>query len=163
MTATHAGPTNLFAGGVKLSYADWDTDALDFRGLIQEHLADAVGCADLGRFHEFIPPERMPTDPIEGTAHTYGHDILYAVDPAFRQAGYVEAKPRGFIETYRRFMRFIQDEVFGIPLVFQRLPSQRLDNRRVWRRHRLAPIAAALPGPWLPAIKSVAHVVRANR
>ncbi len=126
MMAANARAAKVFADGGKLHYADWDTNAFVIRDLIEQHLAEAVGCADIRRFHEYLPAERMPTDPIEGTAHTYGHDILYAVDPAFRQAGYVEAKDRGFIATYRRFMRFIQDEVFRVPLVFQRLPSLRI-------------------------------------
>jgi hypothetical protein len=109
-----------------MQVVEWNTAAFDFRGIYTAHLKEAVGCPDIERFHEHLPADRMPTDVVEGTAHTYGHDILYAIDPAFRQAGFVTAKDRGFIATYRRFMRFIQDEVFGEPIIFQRLPSLRL-------------------------------------
>ena len=135
-------PRKSFAGGGKLHYADWDTSAFNIRDLIEQHLADAVGCAG----HAPISTNTSPLNacrPIRSkwTAHTYGHDILYAVDPAFRQAGYVEAKDRGFIATYRRLMRFIQDEVFGAPLVFQRLPvaADSLSGLHVLRGHAHGP------------------------
>ena len=73
-----------------LQYIGFDTEAFPFRRLIEEHLRDAIGCDRLEDFHNHIPADRLPTDPMEGTAHTYGHDLLYAVDPAFRQAGIVE-------------------------------------------------------------------------
>lgn len=109
-----------------LQYFKWDCSKFAFLDIYREHLIDSLGCPALERFHEFLPSDRMPTDTVEGTAHTYGHDILYAIDPAFRQAGYVKPEDRGFVELYREFMRFIETEVFGVPLVFQRLPSLRI-------------------------------------
>lgn len=119
-------PPARFDASARLQVFRWDTRAFDFIGHYCAHLKRIVGCADPTRFHEFIPDERMPGDPVEGTAHTYGHDLLYAIDPAFRQAGHVEAQDIGFIATYRRFVRFLQDEVIGEPVVFQRLPSLRI-------------------------------------
>lgn len=110
----------------KTQIFDWDTTTFDFFGCYQRHLQRVLGCTDPARFHEFIPADRMPNDPIEGTAHTYGHDLLYAIDPAFRQAGEVEAQAIGFIAIYRKFVKFLQDEIFCEPIVFQRLPSLRI-------------------------------------
>ncbi len=109
-----------------LQYIGFDTEAFPFRRLIEEHLRDAIGCDRLEDFHNHIPADRLPTDPMEGTAHTYGHDLLYAVDPAFRQAGIVEARERGFMEIYRRFMHHLQEDVFQEPVIFQRRPSMRI-------------------------------------
>ena len=109
-----------------IQFFNWDTGAFDFVGHYRAHLARAVGCDDPRRFHEFIPVEHMPSDTFGGTAHTYGHDLLYAIDPAFRQADYVPAQDIGFIATYQRFIRFIQDEIIGEPVVYQRLPSLRI-------------------------------------
>jgi len=109
-----------------IQFFDWDTATFDFIGHYRDHLERAVGCGDPTRLHEFIPAERMPSDPMEGTAHTYGHDLLYAIDPAFRQAGHVAAHDIGFLDTYRRFVRFIQDAIIGEPVVYQRLPSLRI-------------------------------------
>jgi hypothetical protein len=119
-TAATFDPTAL------IQFFDWNTAAFDFIGHYRQHLERAVGCSDPTLFHRFIPSDRMPTDPIEGTAHTYGHDLLYAIDPAFRQAGYIAANDIGFLETYRQFVRFIQDEIVGEPVVYQRLPSLRI-------------------------------------
>ena len=110
----------------RMQFFDWDTSAFDFIAHYRAHLARAVGSEDPTLFHRFIPPAHMPTDPIEGTAHTYGHDLLYAIDPAFRQAGHIAAKDIGFLATYRQFVRFIQDEIIGEPVVYQRLPSLRI-------------------------------------
>jgi hypothetical protein len=109
-----------------IQFFEWDKQAFDFIGHYRAHLERAVGCGDPTRFHEFVPADKIPADPIEGTAHTYGHDLLYAIDPAFRQAGFIEARDIGFLETYRRFARFIQDEIIGEPCVYQRLPSLRI-------------------------------------
>ena len=97
-----------------------------FLEMYKAHLMSAVGCEALEDFHKAIPAEKMPKDVLEGTAHTYGHDILYAIDPSFRQAGIVAAEDRGFVEIYRQFMRLIQDEIFQSKIVFQRLPSLRI-------------------------------------
>jgi hypothetical protein len=115
-----------FDPALPIQYFSFDTAAYPLRQIIEDHLREATGCERLENFHTCIPADRMPTDPMEGTAHTYGHDLLYAVDPAFRQAGYVEARDRGFIATYRALMRHLQDEVFCEPVVFQRLPSLRI-------------------------------------
>ncbi|PPR64024.1 MAG: hypothetical protein CFH10_00346 [Alphaproteobacteria bacterium MarineAlpha4_Bin2] len=104
----------------------WNKPDFRFLDIYREHLHEAIGCSDPEKFHQFVPAERMPKDTVEGTAHTYGHDILYAIDPSFRQANYVRAKDRGFIALYRQFIWFIQEEIFNIPLVFQRLPSLRI-------------------------------------
>lgn len=109
-----------------LQYFGWDTDRFPFREIYLTHLRDSLGCPAIERFHDYVPADRMPTDPVEGTAHTWGHDVLYAIDPAFRQAGIVAARDRGFVAAYRGLMRFIQDEIFRAPLIFQRLPSLRI-------------------------------------
>jgi len=126
-----AMPKPVPAGGVydpakPLQYFSFDTGQFPLRAIIEEHLKEAAGCSSIERLHEVLPADKMPTDPIEGTAHTYGHDLFYAIDPAFRQAGYVEARDRGFITTYQKLMRFMQDEIFGEEVVYQRLPSLRL-------------------------------------
>jgi len=110
----------------KLQLVRWDTTQFDFRGLITQHLFDCTGCPASERLHEFIPRDKMPTHAKSGTEHTYGHDLLYAIDPAFRQAGYIEAKDVGFIRTYRDFIQHLQENVFQEELVFQRLPSLRI-------------------------------------
>jgi hypothetical protein len=118
--------TTKYDPDARMQFFDWDTGAFDFIAHYRAHLARAVGCDDPTQFHRFIPAEHMPTDPIEGTAHTYGHDLLYAIDPAFRQAEHIAAKDIGFLATYQRFVRFIQDEIIGEPVVYQRLPSLRI-------------------------------------
>ena len=90
-----------------LQFFEFDTEAFPFRRLIAEHLREVAGCGRLEDFHACIPADRMPEDAVEGTAHTYGHDLLYAIDPAFRQAGHAAARDRGFIQVYRRFMRYM--------------------------------------------------------
>jgi hypothetical protein len=110
----------------RIQFFDWDTDNFNFIAHYGKHLARAVGCEDPTLLHRFIPAEHMPIGPVEGTAHTYGHDLLYAIDPAFRQAEHVAARDIGFLATYRRFVRFIQDEIIGEPIVYQRLPSLRI-------------------------------------
>lgn len=120
------GAGGRYDATLPIQYFGFDTSTYPLRRLIEQHLHEATGCERLEDFHAHIPADKMPTDPIEGTAHTYGHDLLYAVDPAFRQAGIVEARDRGFVGIYRRLMRHLQDEVFGEPVVFQRLPSLRI-------------------------------------
>lgn len=116
----------MFSTDPKLQYFAYDVGQFDFRSIYKAHFAEAIGCPAPEEFHNHIPAERMPTDPVEGTAHTYGHDILYAIDPKFRQAGIVPAKDRGFLALYREFMRWFEKEVVGEPMVFQRLPSLRI-------------------------------------
>lgn len=116
----------MFQKNTPLQTFKWDSSKFPFREIYLEHLSQSVDCPMLEQYHAHLPVERMPTDILEGTAHTYGHDILYAIDPAFRQAGFVPARERGFITLYRKFMRFIQDDIFGFPVVFQKLPSLRL-------------------------------------
>jgi hypothetical protein len=118
--------TTKYDPDARMQFFDWDTGAFDFIAHYRAHLARAVGCDDPTQFHRFIPAENLPTDPIEGTAHTYGHDLLYGIDPAFRQAEHIAAKDIGFLATYQRFVRFIQDEIIGEPVVYQRLPSLRI-------------------------------------
>lgn len=117
-------------GGVnqpgKIKIVDWDISEFNFIGLYQQHLEYVNGCSDPRHFHEFVPSHRMPSGPTTGTAHTYGHDLLYAIDPAFDQAGYIKARDIGFIRTYRRFVQWLEEEIFCEDLVFQRLPSLRI-------------------------------------
>ena len=119
-------PEYMYQSDRPLQYFDWDPTQFPFREIYCEHLRESVGCDMPERFHEYLPSEKMPKDTLEGTAHTYGHDILYAIDPLFRQAGITSSKHRGFIDRYRDFMRFIENDIFGFALVFQRLPSLRI-------------------------------------
>ncbi len=103
----------MYSTEPKLQYFAYDVGRFDFRSIYAAHLAEAIGCPAPEEFHKYIPADRMPTHPVEGTAHTYGHDILYAIDPQFRQAGIVPAKDRGFLTMYREFMRWFEKEIVG--------------------------------------------------
>lgn len=116
----------MFSTEQKLQYFSYDTKRFDFESIFRTHLMDAIGSPNPEDLHQYIPANHMPAGPVEGTAQHYGHEILYAMDPAFKQAGHVPTRDFGFVTLYRDFMRHLQDDVIGEPIVFQRLPSLRI-------------------------------------
>lgn len=80
---------------------------------------------DWSRFHEIIPSEKMPHDVLEGTAHTYGHDLVYALDQNFRQAGIIEPVELGFRELYIACVKQILGKN-AKKYAYQRMPSLRV-------------------------------------
>lgn len=104
----------------------FDTEKFNFLKLIKEHLKNVLNCDQIENFHNFIPKEKMPNDIMEGTAHTYGHDILYAIDSGFRQANIVKTSDLGFINLYKEFIKYLCEEIFKKNLIYQKKPSLRI-------------------------------------
>lgn len=109
-----------------LQINEFDKEKFNFLNLIIEHLKNNLNCNQIEDFHKFIPKEKMPNDIMEGTAHTYGHDILYAIDPAFKQAKIVKTSNLGFINLYKEFIKYLRHEIFKKSLIFQKKPSLRI-------------------------------------
>ena len=68
----------------------------------------------------------MPQDIVKGTHHTYGHEILYAIDPGFRQDKDIPISNIGFIKLYHDFIQHIKDNLFDESILFQTRPTFRI-------------------------------------
>ena len=109
-----------------LQYFKFDTSKIRFKDLIKQHVKNSIKCENLEEFNNYIPDDKMPKDILEGTAHTYGHDILYAIDPIFNQAGIVPALDIGFMGEYKKFVNFLREKIFKTSIVYQKKPSIRI-------------------------------------
>ena len=109
-----------------LQFFKFDTSKIKFKDLIKKHLKKSINCEYLEEFNNYIPEDKMPKDTMKGTAHTYGHDILYAVDPIFKQSGLFNVSDIGFIKEYEKFIKFLRDEIFQKSIIYQKKPSFRI-------------------------------------
>lgn len=98
-----------------------------FESLFRQHISfHFPQCKDPGLIHEFIPEEFMPTDVVKGTHHTYGHDILYAIDDCFRQDHDLEVSKLGFHSLYKEFIEWLAKEIFTESIYYQFKPTFRI-------------------------------------
>ena len=109
-----------------LQINEFDREEYNFLDLIKTHLKEKLDCKDIENFHKHIPNDKMPKDVLEGTAHTYGHDLLYAIDPSFKQANIIKPSDIGFIKLYRKFIEFLGKNVFQSEIIYQKKPSLRI-------------------------------------
>lgn len=116
----------MFSKNNNLIFYEFNKEKFNFNELISKHLKDSIKCDRIEEFHKFIPKEKMPKDIYEGTAHTYGHDILYAIDKNFKQANIVKVSDLNFINLYREFIDFLSKEIFQKDIIFQKKPSLRI-------------------------------------
>ena len=120
---------------------NYDESAFPFREILSRFSGDALGCDDIEQIHKFIP---MPKELVQvgSDQKTFGHDALYKIDPRFRPTEVslrCEVSDRGFISTYQKFIALLEKEVFGERLVYQTLPTLRIqlpDNLSVGEYHR---------------------------
>jgi hypothetical protein len=125
----------------KIILREYDQRLFPFREIFSGFCADAFGCPELENLHNFIPsqPELLR---VGEDQNTYGHQALYKIDPRFRQTELklpCEATERGFIKTYQNFIRQLEREVFAERLVYQTLPTLRIQlpyNLSVGEYHR---------------------------
>ena len=116
----------MFYSGNNLQINSFDKDKFNFLELIKSHLKKNLNCERIEDFHKYIPKNKMPKDIYEGTAHTYGHDLLYAIDPEFKQAKIIKTSDIGFIDLYKKFIKYLAKEVFKSDIIFQKKPSLRI-------------------------------------
>lgn len=116
----------MFNSKKNLQIKSFDVRKFNFLGLIEKHLKNNINCNQIENFHKHIPLNKMPKDIYEGTAHTYGHDILYAIDPAFKQANIIKSVNVGFLKLYREFVKHVTKKVFKDEIIFQKKPSFRI-------------------------------------
>lgn len=116
----------MFSKNKNLIFHEFDKKKFNFDYLTSKHLKDSLGCEKIEEFHNYIPKEKMPKDIYEGTAHTFGHDILYAIDSDFKQANIVKTSELNFLSLYREFINFLSKEIFKKDIIFQKKPSLRI-------------------------------------
>ena len=116
----------MFYTKKNLQINNFDTKKFNFLKLVEDHLKKNLNCDQVMDFHNYIPEDKMPKDIYEGTAHTYGHDLLYAIDPIFKQAKIIKASNIGFIELYKKFIKYLSEEIFKADIIFQKKPSLRI-------------------------------------
>ena len=105
----------------------FDTKKFKFTSLINTHIRNVYpNCFDPGEIHKHIPSQFMPTDVVKGTHHTYGHEILYAMDQEFRQDRDIPISNIGFMKHYREFMKWIKEECIKEPILYQTRPTLRV-------------------------------------
>ena len=111
-----------------LQVFNFDTSKFNFREKLEIHLKRISIISKLELIHLYIPKEKMPKDVIEGTAHTWGHDLLYAVDSQFRQNQdkNIEISDVGFINLYKDFIKYLREEYFKFDIIYQSKPSLRI-------------------------------------
>ena len=109
-----------------LQVLKYDTSKFKFKEILENHMKKITTISKLELLHLYIPKEKMPTDPIEGTAHTWGHDLLYAVDSGFRQNEKIEMSNTGFINLYKEFIKYLRDDYFEFDIIYQSKPSLRI-------------------------------------
>ncbi len=109
-----------------LQFFKFDTSVIKFKELIEKHLKNSINCENLEEFNNYIPKDKMPKDIMEGTAHTYGHDMLYAIDPVFKQNGLFKVSDIGFMKEYDKFIKYLRNEIFQESIIYQKKPSFRI-------------------------------------
>lgn len=121
----------------------YDTKKFDFQGMFADHCAEKFGTAEIGQIHNYIPSHLKPKELVKvgKDQATYAHSILYQIDPAYRLPDQPidNFQKRGFIDTYQRFIDWLSDYVFGEKLVYQKLPTLRIQvphNLSVGEYHR---------------------------
>jgi ectoine hydroxylase-related dioxygenase (phytanoyl-CoA dioxygenase family) len=125
----------------KILIHDYDQASFPFRTIFADFVADALGCETLEELHRHLPPVdellRVRED-----QKTYGHHVLYKIDPRFRPTDLsldYEVRDRGFISTYQAFVAELERKVFAEKLVYQTLPTLRIhlpNNLSVGEYHR---------------------------
>ena len=98
-----------------------------FRKIVSDFCRERLnlGSENLERLHECAALDLLPTDlvTVYNDQDTLLHKEIYKLDPAFGNDNSIDL---GFIKTYRKFVRYLQDEVFKEVLVFQKLPTLRI-------------------------------------
>jgi hypothetical protein len=120
---------------------NYDQRAFPFHKLFSDFCSELFGSGELEQFHQFIPnpPELVR---VGSDQNTFGHDVLYKIDPRFRPTGLTlqyKVRDRGFIATYQQFIAFLESEIFSERLAFQTLPTLRIqlpNNLSVGAYHR---------------------------
>ncbi|NET88008.1 MAG: hypothetical protein F6K45_07925 [Kamptonema sp. SIO1D9] len=122
---------------------NYDTENFPFLKIFSQHCLETFGCAEIERLHEFIPDSLQPQRVLKvgEDQATYAHSLLYQIDPAYQKkiAKPKQVKDRGLIQTYQKFISFLEAEIFGYKLVYQKLPTLRIhlpNNLSVGEYHR---------------------------
>ena len=123
----------MFLNGLKMEFVkgkkiiNFNPQRFNFDELITSHIRNIYPkCFDPGEIHKHIPEESMPKDLVKGTHHTYGHDILYAIDSEFRQDLDFEIRDIGFMDLYRDLLLWLKQELFKESIFYQTRPTFRL-------------------------------------
>ena len=106
---------------------DFPRQMFDFQNIFNSHISSLFPqCSDPGDLHLHIPADLMPSDIVKGTHHTYGHELLYAIDKCFRQDRDIPVSKVGFYEMYIKFVTWIKDTIVKEPIYFQSRPTLRI-------------------------------------
>lgn len=127
----------------KIIISKYEANVFCFYEIFAEHCLAELNCADPHRLHEYIPNDLKPNKILlvgEDQA-TYAHSVLYKIDPGYQKNQEVNknVKDRNFIKTYESFIGFLEANVFGEKLVYQKLPTLRIhlpNNLSVGEYHR---------------------------
>lgn len=121
----------------------YDTSVFNFYNIFSQHCHDTLGCAEVEKIHEHIPNVLKPNHILKvgEDQKTYAHSILYQIDIAYQKKPEAaqKVKDRGFIKLYNSFIDFLEANVFGEKLVYQKLPTLRIhfpNNLSVGEYHR---------------------------
>jgi hypothetical protein len=122
---------------------EFDPCVFGFRDIMAAHCRERLGTDLLERLHDTIPDALKPKGliTVDADQATYLHAVLYQVDPEYQRGREAAATTadRGFIRTYRAFVRYLAEAAFRESLVFQRLPTLRVQlpgNLSVGAFHR---------------------------
>lgn len=134
---------NMFEIKNKIIINDYDVIAFPFYEIFANHCSAVLNCTDLYTLHKYIPDNLKPRKILrvgEDQA-TYAHSVLYQIDPEYQRNPEIKnkVKNRDFIKTYQSFIGFLEANIFGEKLVYQKLPTLRIhlpNNLSVGEYHR---------------------------
>lgn len=129
--------------GNKIIVQEYDKNLFPFYEIFSEHCLEKFNCPAVENLHKYIPEPLKPKKILKvgEDQKTYAHSIMYQIDPGYQTKleDDKKIKNRGFINTYERFMFFLEKEVIGESLVYQKLPTLRIhfpNNLSVGEYHR---------------------------
>lgn len=121
----------------------YDQQKFPFEEIFSDHCGAIFGTTEVEKLHQYIPDDLKPGRILQvgEDQATYGHNLLYQIDPAYQNKAKVPKKvcDRGFIKLYQQFITFLEANIFGENLVYQKLPTLRIHlphNLSVGEYHR---------------------------